>query len=459
MKFGLASSTDRSPQTSAADQVSGWRSVYLLVLLLTAYMFSYADRQILSLLVEPIKRDLDLSDFQMSFLQGWAFSLLYAVMGIPIAKLADRMNRRNIIAAAITIWSLMTAMCGMARSFAGLFLARVGVGVGEAGLSPPAYSLLSDSFSSKRLPLAIAVYLLGVSFGTGGAFLLGGIVVKYVMETPDIALPIIGQVRSWQAAFIIVGLPGLLVALNMLTVREPERRGRLRNHDGEIAVFSFREVLSFMYQRQRMYLPLFLGFAMISVFTFGMLAWYPTFLIRTYGLSPSDAAFAIGGIYMAFGVLGTISGPFVSNWYLRRGHRDAHVRLCSTVAWACGIPAVAGPLMPEAWMALMLFAPYVYIKSLYVGVSGAAVQLVTPNQIRAQVSAINLFSNSIIGMGVGATLIAVFTDFIFRGEHLLRYSLISTAIISSLIAWMLLRASLAPYVEALDEAKSWEDKL
>ena len=451
--------TESPSPTLATEEASPWKAVYLLAVLLIAYIFSFTDRQILSLLVQPIKQDLGLSDFQMSLLQGWAFSLFYAVLGIPIAKLADRKNRRNIIAAGVALWSLMTALCGLARTFPGMFLARVGVGVGEAALSPPAYSLMSDSFSSKRLPFAMAVYGLGVSIGVGAAYLLGGLVVKLVMRTPQTVLPVVGEIHSWQAVFFIVGLPGLVVALLVLTIGEPVRKGRLRGQDGQYVVFPFRNVLRYIRQRWRLYVPLSLGLAMVSVFSYGLMAWYPTFLIRTYGMSMSQAGFTMGTIYIAFGMLGTISGPFVSSWYQRRGHKDAHVRLCATVALLSGIPGVLGPLMPEAWMALALLAPYLYIKSLYLGSAGATIQLVTPNQIRAQVSALNLFINNIVGLGIGATLIAVFTDFVFQGEQFIRYSMACSGVIASLSAWYLLKSTLKPYSQALDEAVQWEGKL
>ena len=442
-----------------AEQVSDWKSIYLLVVLLIAYIFSFADRQILSLLVGPIKRDLGLSDFQMSFLQGWAFSLFYAVLGIPIAKLADRMSRRNIIAVGVALWSVAAASCGLVRTFTGMFFARVGVGVGEAALSPPAYSLMSDSFSPKRLPFAMAVYSLGVAIGVGSAYLLGGVVVKLVMSTPQIVLPLVGEIHSWQAVFLIVGVPGVLVSLLVLTTKEPARKGRMRDQNGRYVNFPFADVLGYVGQRWRLYIFSFFGFAMISVFSYGVLAWYPTFLIRTYGMSMSQAGFAMGGVYIVFATLGTVSGPFVADWYRRRGYKDAHMRLCAVVALLCGVPGVLGPLMPTASTALLLLAPYVYIKGLFLGSSSAAMQLVTPNQIRAQVSAINLFINNIIGMSVGATLIAVFTDFVFRDEQLLRYSMVCTGVIASLAAWFLLRATFTPYSRALDEAAAWEGKL
>ena len=197
---------------------------YAVGLLFVAYTFSFVDRFILTLLIEPIKQDFNLSDTGVSLLVGFAFVIFYTFLGIPIGRLADRVNRRNLIVAGITLWSCMTALCGMARGFGSLFVARVGVGVGEAALSPAAYSMIADLFPPKKLGRALSVYTAGAFVGVGLALIVGGLVVQSVISSPDITLPIIGEVRSWQVPFFIVGLPGLLVAALMYTVKEPVRR-------------------------------------------------------------------------------------------------------------------------------------------------------------------------------------------------------------------------------------------
>ena len=225
---------DRSPDGLALSATAPWpsplRAWYAVAVLVLAFVFSFVDRIVIALLVEPIKADLGISDFGIGLLQGFAFALFYALLGIPIGRLSDRVSRRGIIATGIAIWSLMTAACGLARSFFGLFLARVGVGVGEATLSPAAYSMISDYFPREQLGRALGVYQSGALLGAGIAFLVGGAAVQMLSVYDGQVLPVLGEVRMWQLAFFVVGLPGLLVALLMLTVKEPARRGKASRH-------------------------------------------------------------------------------------------------------------------------------------------------------------------------------------------------------------------------------------
>ncbi len=202
-------------------------SWYVVTVLMLAYVFAFLDRQIIALLVDPIKRDIGVTDFQMSLLLGPAFAFFYVTLGIPVGRLADRRSRRTIIGIGIAIWSVMTAACGLAKTFTHLFLARIGVGVGEATLQPCATSVISDYFPREKRGRAISVYSMVLGIGAGLAFVLGGQVVAAVIDGPSIALPLIGEIYNWQIVFLIVGLPGLLVAGLMFTVKEPHRRDRI----------------------------------------------------------------------------------------------------------------------------------------------------------------------------------------------------------------------------------------
>lgn len=429
-----------------------WYPNYVLFVLLLAYIFSFIDRQILSLMVGPIRRDLQISDFEMSLLQGWAFALFYSVMALPIARLADRRDRRSIIAAGIALWSAMTVGCGIVRSYTGLFLMRVGVGVGEAALSPPAYSLLSDYFPPARLGRAMAIFAMGISLGGGIAYLVGGAVVHLVSEAEPVVLPMIGSVRPWQLTFFVVGLPGLLVALMMRAIHEPARGGRLVDAAGEVRELSLRDLWRYLGARWRLYLSFPLATALLGVFSYGLMAWYPTVLIRTYGMSIGEAGTWFGLTYLVFGTAGTYCGARMAEWLERRGHRDAHMRFIMLAAIVMTLPGVLGPLMPNAPLALAALAPTIFLKCSYYGSSSAALQIVTPNQMRAQVTALQIFFGNIIGMSVGASSIAALTDFVFQDDSAVRYSLAwVTAVFcpaGALVLWTCLR----PYVDALDEA-------
>ena len=196
---------------------------YVVAVLMLAYVCSFVDRQVLALMVPAVRRDLGISDTQMSLLMGLSFALFYSILGLPIGRLADRSSRRRIIVWGIAVWSVMTALCGAARNYWQLFLARMGVGVGEAALSPPAYSLIADYFPKDRLGTAIGVYSLGIYLGSGLAMMLGGWVTGRVAAAAMWTLPLIGEVRPWQAVFFVIGLPGLLLALWVGTLREPAR--------------------------------------------------------------------------------------------------------------------------------------------------------------------------------------------------------------------------------------------
>ncbi|MFQ5636261.1 MAG: MFS transporter, partial [Gammaproteobacteria bacterium] len=215
---------------------SAGKAWYAVSILVVAFIFSFIDRIIIALLVEPIKRDLGISDFGIGMLQGLAFAVFYALVGIPIGRWADRYSRRWIIGVGIFLWSVMTAGCGLAKNFWQLFLARVGVGVGEAALSPAAYSMISDYFPRHKLGRALGVYQAGAFVGAGLSFLVGGLVIRYVMGAEGLSLPLIGEVRPWQMVFFAVGFPGIAVALLMRTVGEPERRGKLAGHGQDSAV-------------------------------------------------------------------------------------------------------------------------------------------------------------------------------------------------------------------------------
>ena len=429
-----------------------WYRHYVLGVLLLAYIFSFIDRQILSLLVGPIRRDLGISDFEMSLLQGWAFAIFYSVMAIPIAWLADRANRRTIIACGIALWSAMTVGCGLARSYGTLFLMRVGVGVGEAALSPPGYSLLSDYYPPQRIARALAIFTMGLSVGGGAAYLIGGMVIEAVTSAPDVVLPVIGALHPWQTVFLIVGAPGLLVALMMYGIREPARRGELRDESGAPRGVSFRFLWHFLLERRRLYIGFPMGTALLGVFSYGLMAWYPSFLIRTYGLTMGEAGMYFGLIYLIFGPLGTYWGARTAERMEARGRRDAHMRFTMLAALAMTIPGALGPLMPSAPLALLVLVPTIFLKCSYYGNTGAVLQLVTPNQMRAQVTALQIFFGNIVGMTVGASAIAALTDFVFHDDGAVRYSLAIIAAVFCPAGALVLRACLKPYTEALEEA-------
>jgi MFS family permease len=393
-----------------------WYTVGVLTLL---YTFSYVDRMILTLLFGPIKHDLGISDTQVSLLSGIAFAGIYAFLGIPIARLTDRGNRVAIITAGMLLWSTMTAACGLARNFAQLFLARVGVGIGEATLSPAAYSIIADSFPPQKLGRALGVYTLAIYFGMGAALLLGSFVIAFVSHLPPVELPLIGTVRPWQIALMCVGAPGILFALLMLTIREPRRRGT-----GPVdPAVSNESVFRYLGRHWRIYAPHFAGFSLMGLFGNGLATWVPEFFARQHGWPTQRTGVAFGLIMLLCGAPGVMLGGWYADRRRAAGDLVAPIRVAIAAIVPLGLCGLAMPLVAGPWLALALLAVVIFCFSVPGGLAPASVQMVTPPELRARVSAVYLFCTSLIGGGLGPTVVATITDYVFADEAALGRSL------------------------------------
>jgi MFS family permease len=419
---------------------------YALAVLLLAYILSFVDRNVMAVLIGPIRDDFAISDFQYSLLHGFAFSMFYIVLGLPIARLADRHNRKRIISIGILCWSLMTCLCGLARSFKLLFLARIGVGVGEAALSPPAYSLLGDLFTPERLPRAIAVYSLGITIGGGLAYIIGGTVYEAFARATLPELPGVGSLRPWQWTFIAVGAPGLLIVALLSLLREPPRRDSVGESPSG---YSLAEVVGHLRRHGRAYGTVMGALSLLSILGYGTMAWYPEFLIRTFGMGRAEAGSQFGTLFLLAGSAGTLVGGWSVKPLNDRGYSDAPVRLILIVAVLWLPPAALGPLSPSAGWALLAAAPIVFLLNAYFGVAVAGIQLITPNRMRAQVSALLLFLTNLFGLALGPSAVAMLTDFAFADDLALRYSLAALPLLVCPTAALLLVLGLRPYRAAL----------
>jgi MFS family permease len=427
---------------------------YVVIVLTLTYTVSFIDRQIMALMIEPIRRDLQISDTQVSLLIGLAFAVFYTLLGVPIARLADRHSRRLIIGVGITIWCLMTALCGTARNYAQLFLARIGVGVGEAALSPSALSMMSDYFPKRTRGRAVAVYNTGITLGTGLAMILGGHIVERVANAPPIVLPVVGELFAWQTVFIIVGLPGLIMALLMMTVREPARRERMKSADGSSHV-PLKAAVSFVGQRFRMYGSHFFGMAMVALLAYAMFAWIPTMFIRTWGWSIADVGLAYGIVTLAAGPLAAVWASMLGERLSAKGYEDAQMRaaLISMLIGAAG--AVGAALAPTPWISVAFLLP-ASIGTTAATASGlSALVTVTPNQMRAQCSALYYLVVNLVGLTLGPTGVAMFTDYVFQDLTALRYSIACVSVLAGAVAVTLLMYNLRHYRTAYLESLSW----
>lgn len=425
-----------SKEEGGSSQAYAW---YVVAVLILAYTLSYIDRQILTLLVQPIKATLGISDVQISLLHGLAFAVFYTFLGIPIARLSDGRRRTAIISAGIVCWSVMTALCGLARGFGQLFAARVGVGVGEAALGPAAYSIIADYFPPAKLAKAMSVYTSAICFGAGIATMAGGVLIGLA---PAITLPGVGRLEPWQVVFLIVGLPGLLVALVTMTLREPPRTGVDVRGD---RLPSIREVLAHVAGRRGAYLLLILGFSASSLTWNGVSGWIPTYFIRSFGWTPAQVGLRYGGAMFVFGTAGIVFGGWLSGRLRARGLMDSNLRV-GLLSAALLVPSgVAAPLMPTAGASLGVYCLFLFCGSMPYGGAAAALQEITPNRMRAQITAIYFFGLNLAGIGLGPTVVALLTDRVFGDPAQLRYSLAATTLIGAPLSLVLLGLARAPY--------------
>lgn len=449
----LSAQANREPDQEPPYPPIGY-AWYVVGVLMVIYVLSFIDRQIMSLIVEPMKRDLEVSDTLMGFLMGTSFAIFYTLFGMPLGRLADSRSRRGIIAAGVFLWSLMTAFCGIARNYAQLFAYRVGVGIGEAALSPAAYSLITDYFPRNRLATAISVYGMGIYLGSGLAYLLGGYVIQFVYGADMIDVPILGAVRPWQTVFLIVGIPGIFFSLLMLTVREPFRRG-LKARAGGSSSVPLKAVLDYIHANKATFFCHNMSFALLAMAGYGSISWIPAFFIRTHGWEAADVGKTYGAIMMVFGSTGIVFGGYLADRLAAKGHIDSKMR-AGVVAALATIPlSLAYPLVPDGRLAMALLAPLAFAVAMPFGAAPAAMQEVMPANMRGQAGALYLFVVNLIGIGLGAPTVGALTDFVFKDETMVRYSLCIVGTACGIVAAGLLILGLAPFRRSMQHLEEW----
>jgi MFS family permease len=515
---GRSPSEAKGPQVGESPYPPENYAWYVVIILMIVYIFSFIDRQILSLLVGPIKADLGISDSQMSYLMGFSFALFYTIFGIPLGRLADSKSRRGIVAAGLVVWSIMSAGCGLAKNYWQLLAFRVGVGVGEASLSPSAYSMITDYFRPQRMALAISVYGAGIYIGSGMAFLLGAVVVQFATERGPMDIAILGTVRPWQLVFFLIGLPGVLFGLALFTVREPLRRGLGKAGASHQAV-PVSEVKTYVVQNWKTFLCHNVGFAMLSFIGYGAAAWIPEFYIRTHAWERGDTGKLYGMAVIIFGTAGIIYGGQLAGWLTEGNYKGSRGRWTPAIAIVAAM-AIIWPLTLTGWVnipnsnlligcfagSLALF--FVFDRFLCVlldktsttdakmragfyaaianlplglafplvsdstlsyailcfsaftiampfGVAPAAIQEMMPNRMRGQASAIYLFVVNLIGLGLGPSATAWCNDYVFHDPNMIRYSMVITGSIAGSVSVVLLWLGMAQFRRSMVIRDSW----
>lgn len=409
------------------------RTAWTMVVLLTlAYVFSFVDRYILGLLIQPIKADLHLSDEKIGYLLGPAFALFYATIGVPLGWLADRARRTWIVAAGVALWSVATAASGLARGFGGLLIARMSVGVGEATLSPSAMSMISDSFPPEKRGAPIGVYSAALSVGAGLASLIGAVVLGWAKGSGDVALPLIGLVRPWQFAFIVVGLPGLLIAAGFLLLPEPPRR----RGPSDVGAAPFAATIALVGKQ----IGAFGGLtALVSVMTIVAYShgFNPAAFARTFGWQARDYAVVNGLITIATGPATVFVTGSVIDRLRKAGARDAAFQVLA-LGFVGVVPTSAVALfMPTATLAFVLLALSTISFGIVTAAGIIALLDITPGASRATIVSLYYMLISLLGLGLGPTTVGILSTRVF-GEDNLRAAIASVPLIYGIVPLLLL---------------------
>jgi MFS family permease len=408
----------------------------VVIVLNLAYLVSFVDRTILSLLVEPIKADLNISDTQIALLQGTAFGLFYIILGIPFGWAVDRFSRKSIIGIACTLWCLMTAACGLAGNFVQMFIARLGVGVGEAALSPGAASMIADMFPSNQRAIAMSVYAMGGSLGVGLSLLAGGWVIGLVSAAGTAGLPLIGHLSAWRVVLIIVGVSGLLVGLAILLLPEPARRTPVGQSETEKGAFG-----RFWKQASPQLAPQFVGIALNGLVAYAVLGWIPAFFTRIHEWSAADVGFRYGLVFLVFGGSGAVFGGWLSGRFVKAGILSPNL-LTAFIGVAGIVPfAISAPLVADPWVALALLAPVAFLFAVPTGSSIAAIQDITPGHLRGQAAAYYYLVIGLVGLLLGPLSVALLTDRVFGDPQKLGWSIaLVCAVVQPLASLLLWKA-------------------
>lgn len=419
-----------------------WTAVGVLLLL---YALALIDRQIIALMVGPIRADLGISDTQIGLLQGFAFALLYALFGLPLGLAVDRLSRRRVIFAGVLVWALAATACGLARDYPELLAARVLVGAGEAALAPAAYSMLSDLFPKKRLTLALGVFAVGAQLGASSSLAIGGLIVEAAKH--GVTLPLLGHVSGWRFGFLATGAPGVLLAFLIFLVPEPARRGTAASRG------TWRELFDFFVANRRFFACHFVGFGCVMAMAYSRLAWLPAYFTRHFGWPIGQTGLVLALFGFVTGALSLpVTGAIVDRWY-GRGILDAHMRFYVYGAIAVTVTGAACFLMPDP----ILFFALSAIATIPLGmaaIAAGAIQIVTPPTLRGRMSAIYLLFTGLFALTVGPGIVGLFTDFVFRDDGLIHLSLAASALTLGPIATIAFILGLAPMRRAVEAMRA-----
>ena len=426
---------------------AGYSAVAVMTL---AQVFAFIDRQIPAMLVEPIKQDFNLNDSQIALLGGAAFSIFYAIMALPIGYAVDRYKRVNVLGTGIFVWSLMTTLAGLANSFGRLFGARIGVAVGEAVMAPVSVSLVSDYFPQNKQGKPMGVITAGVYLGIGATLIGGGYLIDYLTDIGGITIPGIGYFKPWQATFLLVGIPGILISIAAFMLHEPKRLGLSKMQDNSKPI----NIFSHLKTNKITLFPMFGGLIFMALIFYSFTFWAPSMMVRTYDLSLTEVGFTLGIITIIASILGTISSGTVVDYLRSQGHSDAPIR---TGMFACifATPAIClAPIVDNLFLTWVLIGIYLFFISSFAPIGLLAVSGISGNEVKGQMAAVHAFLMMAFGLSLGPQITAFFTDFVLMDESKLGYAMALTGALVLPVAAIFFKISSSSYQKAYEELSS-----
>ncbi|MEJ2110286.1 MAG: MFS transporter [Acidobacteriota bacterium] len=441
-----SSNTVVTPSTEAAYPSGGY-GWYVVVILYLCYTFSFVDRSIITYLVEPIETHLQINDTLFGLLSSGAFVAFYAFLGIPVGRLADSRSRRNLLLAGVALWSTMTIMCGAADTYWELFLARMGVGVGEACLVPCAYSLITDYFPRERRSLPLTIFSGGIMLGAGVANVCGGMVAQYAQNGGPREIFLFGLVQPWQLAFILVGLPGIFFVATIATIREPARHERKGKPDSGV-------MFRYLFRHGATFTSLILGTTFGAMANMAMLGWAPVWFERRFGWNKAEIGTYLGIFIFIFGTIGlTLSGS-LANRFIRAGRKLVYIRLMMAAEGLVIIPLVLAHVVDNPYWVLGCIGGTIFFTGIPSGLGPAALQEITPNEMRGQITAIAFLILALVATTVGGTLVGLLTDYVFIDPKAVRSSAVVVAVFASIMGIISLRLGLRAYERTAEENRA-----
>lgn len=439
-----ATAADAAADAGYPKQTYAW---YVVSVICIGYIFAFIDRIIVGLLTASIQKDLLLTDTQMGVLQGIAFALFYTLFGIPIGWLADRWNRKIILSVGMTIWSVMTAACGFAGTFWTFFIARVGVGIGEATLNPCASSIIGDYFPPQTRAKAFGVYVMGTAFGTGLTYLGGGIVFGFLAAYEVVSLPVFGDMKPWEAMFVFVGLGGLIPAIIFwFTVKEPVRKDLAAREKGKA---SFDEIKAFFRKNKRTLICHHVGISLVIMSIYAWVNWMAVYFERIHQWGPAKFAITYGVPGLFVGVISALSAGWLAGKIKSSGKIDGTLRVCLWGCIGCVAGGVIAPQMPTPELAIAafvltgLFSNYPSVLAL------ASISEIVPNEMRGFVTSTYIFLVGLISSGLGPLLTGWVTDYVFGDKMQIANSLSLVTVVTGTLGCLVLAYGLKGYRDSL----------